>query len=240
MIPREIDELMWTIAEGGNSEAISEFGDRYPNLREELLKRIRTVNALKSGGRSVPSGKVPTFNNTRVQPFNWRIVFATLGLTILVMASYGLWRATSHPQSAPVVPPVNVNEPQLPQANIAIQPGSAEPQPRPKNNAPINSPVVPNVEPDIPAQQATSVKLESATLHAAITLIAEAGGMKVTIAPGTPNPTVKIDFEDMTPLDMLKKLGQDYAFNTLMDGDHAILVIPKKDEDDELMTNETR
>ena len=36
----------------------------------------------------------------------------------------------------------------------------------------------------------------------------------------------------MTPMDMLKDLGQQYAFTTVLDGDHAILIIPKKDEDD--------
>ena len=64
MIPREIDELMWTIAEGTDHSAIEAFGDRYPNLREELLRRIRTVNALKSGNKSLKSAKVPTKTTT--------------------------------------------------------------------------------------------------------------------------------------------------------------------------------
>lgn len=242
MIPKEIDELMWTIAEAGDPHAISEFGERYPNMREELLKRMKTVQALKAGSRTIKAKAVPTFRNTRVRPTNWRLIFATFAATVLVVSSFGVWRLTHSSKPAVQVPAVNVEPVKMPDVNMEVNPprGNPLPQTGPRTEEPLaNPPVVTNpgslIEPG-----RTSLKLESASLHAAITMIADAAHWRVTIGSGTPDPTVRIDFQDMTPMEMLKELGKEYAFDTLMDGDHAILILPKKDEDEDQMTNETR
>jgi hypothetical protein len=249
MIPREIDDLMWTIAEGTDSSAIEAFGDRYPNLREELLKRIRTVNALKSGSRLPKSAPVPTFQNTQVRPPNWRLVWATFGFAILAMFAFGIIKYSGRTAPIPEVAPVNVNPAKVPDANIQVEPiRDLNPMIVPHNqgndsqNQAINPPAI--VNPPQNSETITSglktLKLESAPLHTAILLIAEAGHFSVTIANGTPNPTVKLDFEGMEPMDMLKELGQQYAFTSVIDGQRAILIIPKKDEDEGQITDNNR
>ena len=37
-------------------------------------------------------------------------------------------------------------------------------------------------------------------------------------------------------MDMLKDLGKQYAFTTVLDGERAILIIPKRDEDEGQIT----
>lgn len=245
MIPKEIDELMWAVAEGNDSAAISEFGDRHPAFREELLKRIRTIQALKAGGRSTHQ-VVPTFKNAEVRPISWKPLLVAAGLSILAISSFGIWRLTTpYKQPPPAVVPVNTQENHMPSANVVpnTTPQIQREQPSAGNHVEpsVNPAVVPNsTSPLTTSPEKTSLQLESATLHAAITLIAEAGHMHVTIAPGTPDLTIKIDFHDMTPMEMLKNLGEQYAFTPIMDGEREILIIPKKDEEDDQMTNETR
>jgi len=242
MIPREIDELMWTVAEGGDPHAISEFGDRYPNMREELLKRLKTVQALKAGKRSVKAGAVPTFRTTQTKPVNWRPIWATFAVTILAISAFGVWRINAAPTPVVNVPTINVEAPKLPESNIEVDRGLPSPHSmngERRTEPPINPPIVePPTSVGLPIR--TSLQVESASLHTAITMIADAGKLSVTIAPGTPDPVIRVDFQDMTPMDMLKELGQQYAFDTLLDGERAIIIIPKKDEDDDQMTNETR
>ncbi len=245
MIPNEIDELMWTIAESGDGHAVTEFGERYPALREELLKRIRTVQALKAAGRSMTPGKIPTFRNPQIRPVNARPVFLSLGLAALAAFAFGVWRLSTRAEvSSPHVPPINVEDPKLPQpAFIPNRTNQPEITPQPSHrqpiDPPINSPVVTHPNPNSGSAK-TDIELESASLHAAITLIAEAGHLKVTIAQGLPDPTIKVDMHGKTPVEMLKELGNTYAFEVLLDGDHSIMVIPKKDDLDDQVTNETR
>ena len=249
MIPREIDDLMWTIAEGTDPSAIEAFGDRYPNLREELLKRIRTVNALKSGNRLPKSTPVPTFQNTQVRPANWRLVWTTFGFTILALFAFGIVRYANHTVPNPDVTPVNVSPAKVPDANMQFEPiRGLNPMTVPNSggNSSQNQATNPPTTIDPPQTPETisgglkTLKLESAPLHTAILLIAEAGNFTVTIASGTPNPTVKLDFEGMEPMDMLKELGQQYAFTPVIDGQRAVLIIPKKDEDEGQITDNNR
>ncbi len=236
MIPREIDDLMWTIAEGTDQSAIEEFGDRYPNLREELLKRIRTIKALKSGSRGPKVSSVPTFQNTQIRPANWRLIWSSFAFAVLVISAFGVYKLNMHSTPPPEVTPVNLQPAVLPDVNVE-NPTTSGPHPilvQPNPSQGSNTPTLPNAtnSPATPVTKLKSMKLESASLHAAILLIAEEDHLTVTIAKGTPNPTIKIDYQQMSPMDMLKDLGQQYAFTTVLDGDHAILIIPKKDEDE--------
>jgi hypothetical protein len=251
MIPKEIDDLMWAIAEGTDQSAIEAFGDRYPNLREELLKRIRTVKALKSGNRLPKTTPVPTFKNTQVQPTNWRLVWGTFAFALIAMFSFAIYKINSPSPQVPVVSPINVEPAKIPDANIVVQPdtntGPLPITPPGYNNR--QEPNLPNLPPPTVDESNNSsaiiggvknLKLESAPLQSAIYLIAEAGHFSVTIGPGMPNPTVKVDFEGMEPLDMLKELGQQYAFTAIVDGQRSILIIPKKDEDEGQISSDNR
>lgn len=246
MIPKEIDDLMWTIAEGTNQQAIEEFGDRYPNLREELLKRIKTINALKAGGRTAKVANVPVFENPVTAPINLKPLFVSFGVAVLAISTFGVWRVMNPPASAQTAPVqvIDVNTPKQPEANLPTYPANNIPE-NPKQDLPVNPPQVPTTDPNagiIAANGKKTVQLESATLKAAILLIAESGHYMVNFAPGMHDPMVKVDFQDMTPMEMLKELGEEYGFVALPDGKHDVLIIPKKDEEDDRnqFSNETR
>ncbi len=252
MIPREIDELMWTIAEGTDHSAIEAFGDRYPNLREELLRRIRTVNALKSGNKSLKSAKVPTFQNTQVRPTNRNFAWASLAFAVIAMFPFGIYRSVSHSDESTTVPVTNIESKLQPNASLEPRPDrSLDPINVPNNQTegqnkgqvpnqsqPPNFPVYPNQpsNSEKPSSALQTLKLESAPLHTALLLIGEAGHFSISIGPGMPNPIVKLDFVNMDPMDMLKELGRDYAFTPIVDGPHSILILPKKDEDESQIT----
>ena len=234
MIPKEIDELMWTIADGTDQAAIEEFGDRYPALREELLKRIRTIKALKSGNRLPRTVPVPIFQNAQVRPTNWRLVWSSFAVAILALVAFGTYKVSTRTIPTPNVVPVNVAPAKVPDPSVAMntpndpRPLNAQPNngkgtsTRPANNQPVTNQSIVGAK--------RSISIDSIPLHVAILLVADQDHLSVTIAPGLPNPTVKVDFQNMAPMDMMKELGQQYAFSTILDGAHSIIVIPKKDE----------
>jgi hypothetical protein len=233
---------MWTIAEGTDPAAIEEFGDRYPGLREELLKRIRTIKALKSGNRIVKTSNVPTFQNPKVQPANRTLVWASLAFALIAVFSFGIYKASVRSIPQHEIKSVNVEAPKLPQANISTEQIGINPMmvPQPNNNR-NNNPAPQSQVPETNHQMGSNsqvpntvktLRLESAPLQSVILMIAESGHYNASIAPGMPNPTVKIDFVNMEPMEMLKELGDQYAFTTVMDGPRTILIIPKKDEDE--------
>ena len=238
MIPREIDELMWTIAESNDPAAVEDFGNRYPNLREEMLKRMRTIRALKSGSRLPRSTSVPTFQNTQTRPPNWRWTAGSFAIAILAISAFGIWKAIPKSEQLPPVQPINTAPSELPKALVqtnAIQSDTHIKKPVPIDNPSGNNQSSPNsnIGSTLPKPPVlSSMQLESATLNDAIQLIAAQGNLTVTIAPGMPNPTIKVNYQTMAPMDMLKDLGQTYAFTTVLDGEHAIIIIPKKDEDE--------
>ena len=235
MIPREIDELMWTIAEGNDSSAIEEFGNRYPNLREEMLKRMRTINALKSGNRLPRSTQVPTFQNAKVKPTDWRWAGASFAIAVLALSAFSIWKSIPKVEPPVKVLPVNTEAAQLPDNTILYNNNQDQPiNATPRQGVPSTSrPRQNSTNSTLPKpEKLKSMQIESATLQAAILLIANEDHMSVSFAPGMPNPTIKVNFQNMAPLDMLKELGQQYAFTTVLDGDHAIIIIPKKDEDE--------
>ncbi|HLP00338.1 MAG TPA: hypothetical protein VK171_17205 [Fimbriimonas sp.] len=242
MIPKELDELMWLVAESGDPDAIEDFQERHPIYQGELLKRIRTVRALKDAGRA-PKAQPPVFVSptTTAPQFKWWVAAVAFGA--LSVVAVGAWR---------MMPPSYNHTPTdigsgAPVYTEARSSGPAAVQPSQKdtfsNNEPINTPPLANQSnpndqtqkptedlPVYPIEQPKTVSLEMAPLHTAIQAIAASGNYVVTIAPGTPNPEVKVNFENMTPFEMLKRLGDEYAFVPVIDGEYAILIIPKKDD----------
>jgi hypothetical protein len=238
MIPKELDELMWLVAESSDPAAIEDFQERHPIYQGELLKRIRTVRALKDAGRA-PKAQPPVFvSPTKAQPqFKWWVAAVAFGA--LSVVAIGAWRMMP-PSYSHTLTDVGPGEQVISNARSS-GPAPADstkpstfPDPGPlatNQPSPSNQTQRPNDEiPVYPIDEPKSVSLEMAPLHTAIQAIAASGNYVVTIAPGTPNPEVKVNFENMTPFEMLKRLGDEYAFVPVIDGEYAILIIPKKDD----------
>lgn len=240
MIPKEIDELMWLVAESTDPTAIEDFQNRYPTYQGELIKRIRAVRALKEAGKA-PVSQPPVFVKpaSPIKPFRWWA--AGVAFAALSVVAFGAWRmmppSYDHQTSGannpgPVINTQHVRGPDQSPNDTRTQFTNEESQSA--NNAMPQAPVqqkpVEDEMPFYPEDSRTSVTLEMAPLHAAIHAIAASGNYTVTIAAGTPNPEVKVNFENMTPFEMLKQLGDEYAFVPVIDGQNAILIIPKRDD----------
>jgi len=233
-IPPEIDELMWAIAENDTPDAVYDFEHRFPKYQQELMRRIKTVSALKSQGKTVPSREIPVFQARPValdrKPIQW-LGYVAVSLAVISTAVL----AATRNQPAPVAKPVQVNpnsRKAIPEVPIASPPkpiGQATPPVDPAKNPPPK-----------PSNQfkKSDLILEVTKLHDAIQLIAASGEVTVTIAPGLENPDVQVNFTQMTAMEMLSALGRDYAFTPMIDGEKHILILPVKDETEPPDSNE--
>lgn len=233
-IPPEIDQLMWTLAEEGNPNAEAEFLRRYPLYREELLRRRGTVSGLRTGRPMVkPEAKkpiprfVPREKVAPQRPATRTLVgVGALALGALALGSYTLTSFLSPAPHAPgnavvttVAPPSAVNQetPSVqatPHPNFPDTAPAPEPEPRP----------IPSYE------RPHSLVVKSAPLSDVLTLLGAETGVKVLAAPGMPNPTVAVEFHDMTAMQMLNDLGQQYAFTAFDQGDGSVVLYPAVDE----------
>lgn len=225
---------MWAIVDQDDPNAVYEFEKRYPRYSNELFRRLKTVDALKASGKKVPVASVPVFKNVEAAKPNYRLpvlLTATAILAISVFAFYGgsFGRKSEVPPQPPTPVAASSVKPEVVMSNDLSKQTVTVP-----SQTPFTSPSTgaARLEPIVsPGSKPIEMHIESAPLHAAIQLIAQAGGLKVTIAPGLANPNIKVDYDLMTPLQMLQALGRDYAFTPLMDGERDILVLPARDED---------
>ena len=146
-IPPEIDELMWAIAENDTADAVYDFEHRFPKYQQELMRRIKTVQALKSQGKTLPSREIPIFQARPVtidrKPIQW-LGYAAVSLAVISTAILAATRNQSSPLPKPA--PINTENratvPQLPitagtppvgQATPPIDPAK-NPPPKPNND----------------------------------------------------------------------------------------------------------
>jgi outer membrane biosynthesis protein TonB len=234
-IPQEIDELMWTIAESGDDTAVVQFCERHPSYRSEMIRRVQSMTALVNAGKTKRQD-VPVFKPKEAAPIQFKSIYWVAGLCgalLLGVFGYAITRPTpSQPlqvQNEIIEGPkpelmTEGNQPpkieQKPEVQEQKTPEKEEPKP-PSPEAPVVSE---------PNEGKTDINIESSTLHAAIQLVAASGGIAVTIAPGLPNPDVQVKYEEMTPLEVLKEMGKDYAFAVVEDGEKQVIVLPLKDD----------
>ncbi|HXH61619.1 MAG TPA: hypothetical protein VNI20_09705, partial [Fimbriimonadaceae bacterium] len=108
-VPREIDELMWEVADdNGNEVLLEQFRSRYPEFECELDKRIQMVVDLKGSRPSKmpeqfrPSNEVRNFGPSRLAV----VGVTTLVLCSLTFAAYALvqYQNARHIEE-PLIPP---------------------------------------------------------------------------------------------------------------------------------------
>jgi hypothetical protein len=225
-IPPDIDELMWAIAENDTPDAVYEFEHRFPKYQQELMRRIKTVQALRAQGRTVPARDIPAFQARPVtvdsKPVQW-LGYAAVSIAVISTAVLAATRNKPTPTQGPA--PISVKAPEPTKVRLV-----------PRNSPPpavATAPIDPAKNP--PIQQADTLKkfdavIEVAKLHDAIQMIAMSGKVTVTIAPGLENPEVQVNFTHMTAMEMLFTLGKDYAFTPVINGENDILILPVKDD----------
>jgi hypothetical protein len=71
--------------------------------------------------------------------------------------------------------------------------------------------------------------LESAPLKTVLQAVAAQAGLKLDIAPGLGNPTVNVNIEGQSGIEVLEKLGKQYGFTPFAQGGKSVLIIPAAD-----------
>lgn len=233
-IPADIDQLMWTIAEGGDLTAADDFEKRFPEFRGELASRLVMVRGLRQSKppeaieRQIPRfvPRTPEVVTSR-RPV-WTVALLG-GLATVAFASYlvviNLPKPTakqnptsSGPLRGPVVAPNDD------QQGAGDEPGEMAPV---ENGGTPDTPPKPTVE--MPWDKPQSLAIEGAPLQDVLKLIATTCHLQIELAPGMPNPTVDVAYQGRTGMEMLEDLGRLYKFTALYQGNGQVLIVPAVD-----------
>jgi hypothetical protein len=230
---------MWSLAESGNDQAILEFQARYPEHHHELIRRLNMVHQLKANRPPHPTANpIPTFHLREPAHRNHRptAVFAMVGMCALALGAIG-YTVTSFLErpALHLAPPREVDLRPLPDQSLtratpsgpqpvqqnANTPQQVQPTNDPSQQAPV--PEAPKPKWDIPQE----LVVKKAPLHTVLNMVAMQGGLKLEIAPNTPNPEIATDYHDMNAVEILKDMGKTYSFTPfLAEDDHSVLIIP--------------
>lgn len=70
------------------------------------------------------------------------------------------------------------------------------------------------------------VKLLQVPLSQALQFVGSKAGLQVELAPGMPNPTVDVDYSNMSAASILRAMGAKYGFRALNQGQGKVLAVP--------------
>ncbi len=231
-LPREVDELMWEVAERNDPAAIDAFGARYPEFRPELVKRLQLVRGLR---RARPAGPVRRFVPSP-NPAWWRTrsaVSTAAGAVLalgVVFALYGVGVAIAHSRP-PVAPapqpsvsnPAPISTPFAPEETprVALAPQPEE-RPRPAPSQP---------EPEAPNyfERPVTVVSNRTTLHEALSEVARQAHLDLQVAPGTPDPVIVMQYENQSAISVLKDMGKTFGFTPLVQSERSAIIVPAVD-----------
>lgn len=226
-IPPEIDQLMWTVAEGDSQSARDEFVRRYPIYRDELLRRHATITGLRTGNPTtkIPQKSIPRFTPRELPPPERSprqiAVVSGLVLAALAVGSYTLTTFLSPPPKAPTLPT------RPPEETVAVT------QP-PVNRAPITptppsthgNGIAPGTAEEPKYVRPTSLAIKSASMQTVLRMLGAQCGLRIIMAPGLPDTTVSVRYENMTPMAILQDMGAQYRFTPFDQGDGSVVIYP--------------
>ncbi|MEQ1824149.1 MAG: hypothetical protein ABL949_16695 [Fimbriimonadaceae bacterium] len=232
-IPADIEQLIWLIAESGDSAAAQEFEHRFPEYKFELNRRMSTVKSLK-GSKPSSSAAIPTFQPSirRSGSSPWKRVgvgvASSLAVLVLALGSYSLTKSL---QAKPVVKPPtithSVTRPFQPEQKLPTNNMTPTVPPTPEGTT-SRQPTFNETGTKVlePYQKPNSVSIEGAPLHDVIQLIASTCGFKVTLLPKLENPDVSVKYERISGEEMLIQLGKQYGFTPMYQGNNEFYIVP--------------
>lgn len=226
-IPRDVDQLMWTLAEARDAKAQLEFEERFPDLKYELANRISLVRNLKGSKPGPQAGDAPpAFIPPRSNPppsLNWRWSFAAaLMIAALAFGSYAGYRAFRSVPTQPTPEPGSVRVEGFRDAPIRRDDAQAQPPianaiPQPQGNLPNGS----STEPIVVSCSGEEVKLVDA-----LDQIAKKAGILIEVAPGFPDKTITFKYANWNVDSILNDLSLRFGFSVFQQSDRHYLVIP--------------
>lgn len=233
-IAPEVEQLMWTLAEHRDPEAIDEFGQRYPDLRGELGKRLALTTSLK-GAREIRTTDIPRFRPLALPPPIWT---RPAGLAMAGVALIGLAFGSYYLTSSLSAPPVSEKLP-----TISQQPASARQEPEgrggpkvlpdgrlPQSGSPQGA-ASGNVA-DLPKHlRPQTLSIKAGKFQDVIALLGQYCGLKIEMPdmpPELADSLIEADYQNMVPLAMLQDLGAKHGFSAFYEGGNKILLIPAR------------
>ncbi|MDQ2986296.1 MAG: hypothetical protein M3R13_06180 [Armatimonadota bacterium] len=225
-ISQQIDELVWKVAEAGDSALEADLVQRYPHLRAELATRKAMVDVFRSARPVSPIATrfVPT--RAAVRPRYWLVPLAAGLLMGLAFASYqvvkfgqsapkkSVSKVIVPPQSPTPVPPDGRAIQAGPPPNSNLAPGTAE---RPEEVRSTDGLVV--------------IATNGATLFGAIESIREKG-LKIEIMPGLQDAPITLEPNQddgtlaLEPQAMLQAVRAAAGFELVDGGPDGYMALP--------------
>lgn len=233
----EIDRLMWLVAEGRDPRAISEFEQRYPELRMELSNRIAMLSGLRMSGKKVVRRDIPRFRPTVQRPSRqigrgW-YVLAAAALGAVAFASYSFTVLNSRPVTKiPTVNSVRVDPPKPPEDSRVVykRPELVPPITSDGGTAPSSTEQLPNAVTNNPMQKLVTVHADDLPLASALQLVGSSAGLRIELAPGMENDLVFLDYTGVPVSQVLEDLGSRYNFTAFPQENNHVLIIPARRE----------
>ncbi|RYG38611.1 hypothetical protein EON81_03205 [bacterium] len=231
-VPPEIETLIWSIAESPTEKAVQEFHARYPTYAGELARRIATVRALKGAGKENPARRPGFTPRPEPAPAGRTAAWAAgLALAAVAVASFTFAIFARRQPDAPAPQPVPMVIRPTPKPVIVPAP-VPKPDPEPNFAQDTQEGDVGPVEDAIPKwQKPRQVSLKGVALVTALQTIAAQSGLQIQIDPGMPNPTISVSYRDMNTVEILKKMGSEYAFTPYDQGDGTVIIVPAREDE---------
>ena len=224
-VPPEIDTLLWRLAEDGSPVAREEFETRHARYGPELSRRIKMVEELRAAGKTAARRPAFTPRPLRASPPSVWTIGSAMALTVFAVGAiaYVVASGGERPQKVgierpPSVPPRVAQIPERPVSNTRKEVPSPESPPIAQNTPPSGP------QPDYLTPR--DVRIAGTNLATAIQLVAQGGGLRVTVAPGFEDRRVTLDYRGLNTVETLKAMGEEYGFSVLDEEEGHILVIP--------------
>jgi len=230
--PREIEELMWEVAEGGDQRTIDQFYSRYPEFADELEKRMQMVKTLRG---SRPRKDVPSFvprQSVRTLGPS-RLAVAAVSLLVLASVTYATFAAMQFVNSQKTVrveqpPEIVFNPPKFVQEDPRVDTSSVV-----EEYSAFQGPAV-DERPEVPDifMGKVTLQAEDISLSEAIVSIATQAGIEASIAPGFVDKRIRISCVEQPALSVLQELGQRFGFTAFKQGTIQLLIVPARSGDE--------
>lgn len=224
-IPRDIDELMWAIADKPTDAALADFEVRFPEFRGELGRRLSMVRSLRSSHPQAPVPSMPKFlprpqSPNRVWP---------MALAAVVLATIGFTATRTLFTSPPAVP----EKPPVTQVNNNLPPGAQSATTMSGIDVVDNGTQPPAVnpvqsKPEPPPYTTLGVRIKGVPVSTALQAIAAQAGISVEIAPGLSEDLIDVDFNGLTAPQMFEQLGTQHGFTALEQEYKRFLIVPAR------------
>lgn len=229
-VPREIDELMWVVAEERDPCVVNQFLERYPEFEDELAQRVKMVSGLKG---SRPNTEATQFvPREQVRHFGpSRLAVAGIAALLLLSVTFASYATVQYVNSKRSPRPL-IEAPQI----VFTAPKFEAPQSTGGTGLDALEGQVPNFTDVPPVRQEqlppdpylnpVTIESEDMALSEAVTKIAALAGLRATIAPGFDEKRIKLRFINQPALDVINLMGARFGFKALKEGTVDLLIIP--------------